>query len=393
LEDRKITRVLTIFGTRPEAIKMAPLVKALEKSPFTESVVCVTAQHREMLDQVLHSFNITPDYDLNIMQQRQTLTGIAIRALEGLEGVMEKAKPDLILVHGDTLTTFIGALIAYFHHIPIGHVEAGLRTYDKYFPFPEEMNRQLTGRLADLHFAPTPLAREHLLTERIPEEKIFVTGNTVIDALAYTVKENYQFIDESLNHLDISKKLITITAHRRENLGAPMMHIANAVRRLVLENEDIEVVWPVHRNPAVQEIVLPRLQDLPRVHMINPLDPDDMHNLMARSYLILTDSGGIQEEAPALKKPVLVLRDVTERPEAIEAGTVLLVGTDEELIVKEATSLLQDEKRYLQMQKAVNPYGDGQACRRIVEAIEYAFCHRDLPPDSFVAITKTDVIR
>jgi len=384
LEIGKKTRVLTIFGTRPEAIKMAPLVKALEKSPFVESLVCVTAQHREMLDQVLHSFEITPDYDLNIMQQRQTLTGVAIRALEGLEGVMEKSKPDLILVHGDTLTTFIGALIAYFHQIPIGHVEAGLRTYDKYFPFPEEMNRQLTGRLADLHFAPTPLAREHLLTERVPDEKIFVTGNTVIDAMAYTIKEEYNFREESLNQLDIGKKLMTVTAHRRENLGTPMLHIANAVRRLVLENEDIEVVWPVHRNPAVQEVVLPRLQDLSRVHLIDPLDPDDMHNLMARSYLILTDSGGIQEEAPALKKPVLVLRDVTERPEAVEAGTVLLVGTDEELIVKEANSLLQDKNRYLQMQQAVNPYGDGQACRRIVEAIEYAFCHRKQAPEPFI---------
>ena len=384
METGKKTRVLTIFGTRPEAIKMAPLVKALEKSPFVESLVCVTAQHREMLDQVLHSFEITPDYDLNIMQQRQTLTGVAIRALEGLEGVMEKSKPDLILVHGDTLTTFIGALIAYFHQIPIGHVEAGLRTYDKYFPFPEEMNRQLTGRLADLHFAPTPLAREHLLTERVPNEKIFVTGNTVIDAMAYTIKEGYKFREQSLNQLDVNKKLMTVTAHRRENLGAPMMHIANAVRNLVLENDDIEVVWPVHRNPAVQEVVLPRLQDLSRVHLIDPLDPDDMHNLMARSYIILTDSGGIQEEAPALKKPVLVLRDVTERPEAVEAGTVLLVGTDEELIVKEANSLLQDTNRYLQMQQAVNPYGDGQACRRIVEAIEYAFCHRKQAPEPFI---------
>lgn len=391
MTEQKKTKVLTIFGTRPEAIKMAPLVKALEKSEHITSLVCVTAQHREMLDQVLLTFDIHPDYDLNIMQQRQTLTGVAIRALEGLEGVMAEAKPDLILVHGDTLTTFIGALIAYFHQVPIGHVEAGLRTYDKYFPFPEEMNRQLTGRLADLHFAPTTLAREHLLTERIPDEKIFVTGNTVIDAMAYTVKQEYTFAEASLNELNFQRKIITVTAHRRENLGAPMKHIADAVRRMVLENPEVEVVWPVHRNPAVQEVVMPRLSDLPQVHLIDPLDPNDMHNLMSRSYMILTDSGGIQEEAPALKKPVLVLRDVTERPEAVEAGTVILVGTDEELIVQESQKLLQDSSHYKRMQMAVNPYGDGQACRRIVEAIEYAFCHREHAPEPFYVATRQDV--
>ena len=382
LEEAKIN-VLTIFGTRPEAIKMAPLVKMIEKSPHLNSIVCVTAQHREMLDQVLQAFAIEPDYDLDIMQQRQTLSGVAIRAIEGLEKVIIDAKPHLILVHGDTLTTFIGALAAYWHQIMIGHVEAGLRTYDKYFPFPEEMNRQLTGRLADLHFSPTPLSREHLLTERIPAEKIFVTGNTVIDALAYTVDQDYIFSQEILNTLKDEPYLITVTAHRRENLGEPMERIASAVKRLAENNPQVKMVWPVHKNPAVMEIAHRKLGNLANVYLIEPLDPSDMHNLMAQSYLILTDSGGIQEEAPALGKPVLVMRDVTERPEAVAAGTVLLVGTDEELIVSKTTELLHDQEAYAQMQRAVNPYGDGQASRRIVEAIEYAFLKRSSPPEPF----------
>jgi len=379
-------KVMSIFGTRPEAVKMAPLIKALEAcQEDIVSQVCVTGQHREMLDQILKTFSITPDFDLNIMQQRQTLTGIAIRVMKGLEPVIASEKPDLVLVHGDTLTSFVAALVAYFHQIPIGHVEAGLRTYDKYFPFPEEMNRQMTGRLADLHFSPTPLARENLLTERIPEERIFVTGNTVIDAMAYTVRDDYHFTVESLNQLGKERRLITVEAHRRENLGEPIQNIANALRRIVLAHEDVELCFPVHLNPAVREIVFPILQDLPRVHLVEPLDVDDMHNLMARSYMILTDSGGIQEEAPALSKPVLVLRDVTERPEAIAAGTVILVGTNENRIVEQTNALLNDETLYHKMKHAVNPYGDGQACRRIVEAILYTFCHREDPPEPFVA--------
>lgn len=384
MQEDSVVRVLTVFGTRPEAIKMAPLVKMIEKSPHLKSLVCVTAQHREMLDQVLETFEIKPDFDLNIMQHRQTLSGIAVRAIEGLEKVIMEAKPDLILVHGDTLTTFIGALTAYFHQITIGHVEAGLRTYDKYFPFPEEMNRQLTGRLADLHFAPTPLSREHLLTERIPDEKIFVTGNTVIDALAYTVKKEYSFRQDILNEIKNDPCIITVTAHRRENLGTPMQRIASAIKRIAQNHPQATICWPVHRNPAVVDIVFPMLQDLANVHLIDPLDPDDMHNLMARSYLILTDSGGIQEEAPALERPVLVMRDVTERPEAVAAGTVILVGTDEDLIVDKTHRLLTDPELYGEMQRAVNPYGDGQASRRIVEAIEYAFLKRNNPPDVFL---------
>lgn len=360
-------RVMSIFGTRPEAIKMGPVVKAIEAAEGMESIVCVTAQHREMLDQVLEVFEIEPDYDLDIMQHRQTLTDITTRAIKGLEGVMMEAKPDVVLVHGDTTTTFAGALAAFYHQIAVGHVEAGLRTYNKYQPFPEEMNRKLTGSLADYHFAPTDTAKKHLLLENVDEKLITVTGNTVIDALSTTIDDGYDFTIDELNHIDYKgKKILTMTAHRRENLGQPLRNICEAVLEIVNKHEDVEVVYAVHLNPAVQEVAKDILGSHERIHLLPPLELKDMHNLMARSYLVLTDSGGLQEEVPSLGKPVLVLREVTERPEGVEAGTLKLVGTNKQLIVDSASELIVDSGSYNRMAQAVNPYGDGKASERIV---------------------------
>lgn len=359
-------KVMTVFGTRPEAIKMAPLVKELKSRKEIECIVCVTAQHRQMLDQVLEVFDIKPDYDLNIMQSGQTLSDITSRALKGLEEVMNKEKPDIVLVHGDTTTTFAGALAAYYTQTDIGHVEAGLRTWNKYSPYPEEMNRQMVGVLADMHFAPTENSKNSLLKEGKKEETIFVTGNTAIDALSTTVKKDYNNkIFEWLGN----DKLILLTAHRRENLGEPMRHMFKAIRRIVDEFDNVKVVYPVHLNPKVREVANEIFGDDDKVKLIEPLEVIDFHNFIAKSHIILTDSGGIQEEAPSLGKPVLVLRDTTERPEGISAGTLKLVGTDEETIYNETKKLLTDNKEYTKMSKASNPYGDGHASERIVDAI------------------------
>lgn len=377
-------KVMTIFGTRPEAIKMAPLVKALEAAPDMESIVTVTAQHRDMLDQVLHVFKITPDYDLNIMSQGQTLYDVTTRALMGLKDVLEQAQPDVVLVHGDTTTTFAGALAAFYQEIPVGHVEAGLRTGNIYSPFPEEMNRKLTGSLATYHFAPTAGSEQNLLKENVDKEHIYVTGNTVIDALQMTVQDGYQFEDDDLNTLDYEgKRIVLVTTHRRENLGEPMRHVYRAIRQLVDDFDDIQVVFPVHKNPKVRQVVQEELGHVDRVSLINPLDYEPFANLMARSYLVLTDSGGIQEEAPSLGKPVLVLRNTTERPEAVVAGTVQLVGTDKDRVYEEAHTLLADEKAYKQMSNAVNPYGDGKATQRILEALRHEFLGTAARPDYF----------
>lgn len=362
-------KIITIFGTRPEAIKMAPLVKELERREEIESKVCVTAQHREMLDQVLELFDIKPDFDLNIMQTRQTLTGITSKVLEGLEEVFENEKPDMILVHGDTTTTFAGGLAAFYQQIKVGHVEAGLRTFNKYFPFPEEMNRKLTGSLADLHFAPTKGSKENLLREGIAESDIYITGNTVIDAMKHTVEENYVFENDELNNIDFNKKVIMITAHRRENWGEGIENICIALNKIVEQNEDVELVYLVHLNPVVKDVVFERLGGNDRIHLLSPLDTKETHNLMNKSFMVMTDSGGLQEEAPHLGKPVLVLRDVTERPEAVEAGTVKLVGTNVDQIVNEANELLKNPEAYSKMSKSINPYGDGIASQRIVDAI------------------------
>ncbi len=363
-------KVMTIFGTRPEAIKMAPLVKELEKTDGIKSVVAVTAQHRQMLDQVLEIFDIKPDYDLNIMKDRQTLVSITTNALTGLDEVMKEEKPDIVLVHGDTSTTFAGALAAFYNMISIGHVEAGLRTFDKYSPFPEEMNRQLTGRMTDMHFSPTVNNKNFLLKESVDEEKIYITGNTVIDALKTTVKEDYEFGDETLKNLDFeNKRVILVTAHRRENLGEPLRNICGAIREIALEYKDVHIVYPVHLNPAVREVANEFLADLDNVDLIEPIDVEDMHNAMSRCYMVMTDSGGLQEEAPALGKPVLVLRTETERPEAVEAGTVKLAGVNKEVILSLAKDLLDNKDSYEKMAKAANPYGDGNASQRIVQAI------------------------
>ncbi|HWL24775.1 MAG TPA: UDP-N-acetylglucosamine 2-epimerase (non-hydrolyzing) [Ureibacillus sp.] len=360
-------KVMTIFGTRPEAIKMAPLVLELQKHTDTiESIVAVTAQHRQMLDQVLETFEITPDYDLNIMKDRQTLIDVTTNALRGLDEVMKEAKPDIVLVHGDTSTTFVGSLAALYNQIAIGHVEAGLRTGNKYSPYPEEMNRQLTGVLADLHFAPTEQSKENLLKENKNPDSIFVTGNTAIDALKTTVRVEYSHpVLERIG----DDRMILLTAHRRENLGEPMRNMFRAIKRLLSEHEDVQVVYPVHLNPAVREVADEVLGNDPRIHLIEPLEVLDFHNFAARSYLILTDSGGVQEEAPSLGKPVLVLRDTTERPEGIKAGTLKLAGTDEETIYSMAKVLLEDPNEYGKMAQASNPYGDGFASQRIVEAL------------------------
>ncbi len=363
-------KVITIFGTRPEAIKMAPLVKELEKKEQIQNKVCVTAQHREMLDQVLDLFNIKPDFDLNIMKTKQSLTGITTRVLEGLEEIFEKEKPDLVLVHGDTTTTFAGALAAFYQKIKVGHVEAGLRTYDKYFPFPEEMNRKLTGSVADMHFAPTVGSKMNLLKESVDEKQIFVTGNTVIDAMEFTVEDNYIFTNDELNKIDYNKnKIIMVTAHRRENWGQGIENICNALKNIVKQNKDVELVYLVHLNPVVKDVVYNILGDTDRIHLLPPLDTKETHNLMNKCYMVMTDSGGLQEEAPHLGKPVLVLRDVTERPEAVDAGTVKLVGTDMDVIINEANKLITDSEKYDEMSRAINPYGDGKASQRIVASI------------------------
>lgn len=384
-------KVMSVFGTRPEAIKMAPLVKVLEASEEIESVVCVTAQHREMLDQVLEIFDLHPQYDLDIMQSRQSLAGITTRALTGLEGIMAEEKPDIVLVHGDTSTTFAGALAAYYNQVKVGHVEAGLRTYDKYQPFPEEMNRRLTGALTDLHFAPTRLAKEHLLKENVGEDGIFITGNTVIDALAHTIEEAYTFHEEVLNSIDFkAKRVIAMTAHRRENLGEPLRNICRAVKRIVEEFPDVEVVYAVHKNPAVQEVAKEILGGYDRIHLTDPLDLKDMHNLMCRSFFVMTDSGGLQEEVPSMGKPVLVLRNVTERPEGVEAGTLKLAGTEEETVYAMAKELLTDKEVYETMAQAKNPFGDGNASKRIRDAILYAFGRTQERPADYWNMEQND---
>ncbi len=381
----KKIKVMSVFGTRPEAIKMAPLVLELNKyKDEIESVVCVTAQHRQMLDQVLEIFDIKPLYDLDIMKDRQTLVGITARVLEGLDNVIKQAKPDIVLVHGDTSTSFVAALAGFYNQTAVGHVEAGLRTYDIYSPFPEEMNRQLTGRIAELHFSPTEQNRKNLLAENISEDNIYITGNTVIDALKTTVKDDYEFENEELKKIDFkSKRVIIVTAHRRENLGKPLYDICSAIKEIVEKYDDVEVVYPVHLNPAVREVAFEILGDMDRVHLIDPIDVAELHNAIGRSFMVMTDSGGIQEEAPALAKPVLVLRKETERPEAVKAGTVKLAGVDGEDIVKMARELLDSPEAYAKMAKAANPYGDGNASKRIAEAILYHFGMRKEKPLDF----------
>lgn len=379
----KPVTVMTIFGTRPEAIKMAPLALELQKRPNIRALCCVTAQHREMLDSVLEIFKLKPDYDLNIMQPRQTLSTITSKCLLGMDDVLNEAKPDLVLVHGDTSTTFAGALAAFYHQIPVGHVEAGLRTYDKWSPFPEEMNRKMVGAIADLHFCPTVANQKNLQRENITQG-VFLTGNTVIDALQTTVVKDFTFAEDILNNLDYeNRKVILVTCHRRENYGQPMTNIMTALRRIADAFPEVELVYPVHLSPVVQEAAHKYLDNHPRIHLIAPLAVDEMHNLMARCHLVMTDSGGLQEEAPALGKPVLVLRKETERPEAVEAGTVKLAGVEEEVIFSMASELLTDPAAYQAMAHAVNPYGDGQACRRIADAIEWHFGLRSEAPDPF----------
>ena len=374
-------RIMSVFGTRPEAIKMCPLVQELASREEIESLCCVTAQHRQMLDSVLEVFRVKPDWDLDIMTPRQTLSTITSKCLIGMDEAIEALKPDMILVHGDTSTTFAGALSAFYHQVPVGHVEAGLRTYDKYSPFPEEMNRKLVSSIADLYFCPTVNNKENLLKEAITEG-LFITGNTVIDALKTTVREDYHFATEELNHLPYGeKKIILVTCHRRENYGDPMKQIMLALRQVAEENPDVELVYPVHLSPVVREAVDTYLRGTERVHLIDPLPADEMHNLMARCYMVMTDSGGLQEEAPALGKPVLVLRRETERPEAVAAGTVKLAGVDRETIVAMANELIRESEAYGAMAHAVNPYGDGNACRRIADAILWHFGRGEKPAD------------
>ncbi len=375
-------KVMTVFGTRPEAIKMAPLIKELEKRDGIQSIVAVTAQHRQMLDQVLSLFDIKPDYDLNIMKPKQTLAQITTRALVGLEEVISEAKPDIVLVHGDTTTTFAGALAAFYCHTMIGHVEAGLRTYDKYSPWPEEMNRRLTGQMTDLHFSPTVSNKNNLLRENVSADKIYITGNTVIDALKTTVRADYKFRDDTLNDVFASGgRVILMTAHRRENLGEPLENICSAVRDVVLSHDDVHLVYPMHMNPVVRSTATSILGGLDRVHLIEPLDVEDMHNAMERCYLVMTDSGGLQEEAPSLGKPVIVLRNETERPEAVEAGTVIMGGVHKADIVHKANMLLNDKQVYDKIAHTANPYGDGNASARIADAILYAFGMGERPED------------
>ncbi len=379
----KKIKVMTVFGTRPEAVKMAPLVMELQSRPEITSICCVTGQHREMLDSMLQVYGITPDYDLDIMEKNQTLSTITCKALSGMEDVLKKEQPDILLVHGDTTTTFSGALAAFYQQVPVGHVEAGLRTWDKYSPFPEEINRSLVGRIAELNFAPTSNNAENLIAEGI-KDGIFITGNTVIDAMKYTVRDDYKFEAEALNSLDFeNKRIITVTCHRRENYGKPLSDIMQALKKIVETFEDVVIVDPVHLSPIVRETVFGTLGELDRVCLIDPLPVDDMHNLMARSYMIITDSGGLQEEAPALGKPVLVVRKETERPEAVKAGTVKLAGVETDVIFDMASELLTSETAYQQMAKAVNPYGDGNASKRIVDAILWHFGVSDKRPENF----------
>ena len=376
-------RIMSVFGTRPEAIKMAPLVKELGSRPDIDSICCVTAQHRQMLDSVLEVFDLKPDWDLDIMTPRQTLSTITSKCLTGMDEAIDQLKPDMILVHGDTSTTFAGALSAFYHQVPVGHVEAGLRTWDKYSPFPEEMNRKLVSAIAELYFCPTVSNKNNLLREGI-SKGLFVTGNTVIDALKTTVREDYRFSTEELNRLPYGKKkIVLVTCHRRENYGEPMKNIMLALRQIAEEHADVELVYPVHLSPVVREAVDAYLRGAPRTHLIDPLPADEMHNLMARAYLVLTDSGGLQEEAPALGKPVLVMRRETERPEAVEAGTVKLSGVSRKDIAEEAHRLLTDPAAYAAMAHAVNPYGDGNACKRIADAIEWHFGRREQPPADY----------
>ena len=360
-------KVMTIFGTRPEAIKMAPLIKELETRKEIKSIVCVTAQHREMLDQVLETFKIKPDYDLNIMKQNQTLSEITANVLKGLEEIIKEVKPNIILVHGDTTTTFAGALAAFYNQVDIGHVEAGLRTYNKYSPYPEEMNRQMVDSMTDMYFAPTLLSKDNLSKENIPENKIYVTGNTVIDAMKTTVTKDYNHSE--LSWIKENEKLILLTAHRRENLGEPMRHIFKGIKKAIDEVPNVKIIYPIHKNPKVREIAQEVFGNSNKIKLIEPLDVFDFHNFINKSYIILTDSGGIQEEAPSLGKPVLVLRDTTERPEGIEAGTLKLVGTNSITIYEETKKLLTNKKEYDKMSKSSNPYGDGFASKRIVDAI------------------------
>ncbi len=376
-------KVMSIFGTRPEANKMCPLVKELESREEIESLVCVTAQHREMLDQMLAAFDVHPRYDLNIMEKQQTLTTITSKAMLGLEQVFQQVKPDIVLVHGDTTTTFAAALAAFYNHVPIGHVEAGLRSFDIQSPYPEEANRRLVGVMADVHFSPTVNNAENLRRENI-QAPIFITGNTAIDALKLTVKEMYTFENSQLQNLDFSaRKVIAITAHRRENYGQPMENIMSAFAHIAKRHPEVQLVYPVHLSPYVQEVAHRHLDGLENVLLIEPLGVLDMHNLMARSYMVMTDSGGLQEEAPALGKPVLVLRRETERPEAVEAGTVRVIGTERDTIIAEAEELLLEGERYHAMAKAVNPYGDGFACRRIVDDLLYFLGEKEQPAANF----------
>lgn len=378
-------KIMSVFGTRPEAIKMAPLVKELAKHPEIESICCLTGQHRQMLDSVMEIFELKGDYDLDIMEKSQTLTTITTKTMLGMDKVIEQAKPDMILVHGDTSTTFAGALAAFYHQIPVGHVEAGLRTWDKYSPFPEEINRTLVGDIAELHFCPNVANRKNLEREAIGG-KMFITGNTAIDAMKYTVQEDYVFQTELLNKLDFeNKRVIVVTCHRRENYGKPMEDIMNAIAQVAQTHTDVEIVYPVHLSPVVRECAAKYLDGKDRIHLIDPIDVQEMHNLMARSYMVMTDSGGLQEEAPAMGKPVLVMRKETERPEAIAAGTAKLAGVEKDVIVSMANELLDDPAVYEKMAKAVNPYGDGEACPRIAQAILWYFGRTEQEPADFTA--------
>ena len=381
----KKIKIMSVFGTRPEAIKMAPLVKELARYEDVESICCLTGQHREMLDSVMEIFQLQGDYDLNIMEKRQTLSTITTKTLLGMDSVIDEAKPDMILVHGDTSTTFAGALSAFYHQVPVGHVEAGLRTWDKYSPFPEEMNRTLVGDIADLHFSPTTANADNLRREAIAGS-IFITGNTAIDAMGYTVRDDYTFNTPLLNELDFAgKRIIVVTCHRRENYGKPMEDIMTAIAKVVELHPDVEVVYPVHLSPVVRECAAKYLAGKERIHLIDPVDVQEMHNLIARCYLVMTDSGGLQEEAPALGKPVLVMRRETERPEAVAAGTAKLAGVEYDQIVALANELLDDPAAYAKMAKAVNPYGDGKACTRIAQAIRWHFGLTDDKPEDFQA--------
>jgi len=377
-------KVMTIFGTRPEAIKMAPLVKKLEETKEIESIVCVTAQHREMLDMVMDLFDIKADFDLNIMKHGQTIADINISILKGLEKVFEASRPDIVLVHGDTSTTFIGALASFYQKIKIGHVEAGLRSGNIYSPYPEEMNRRLTGVLSNFHFAPTESNYKNLINEGVAEDSIFITGNTVIDALLQVIKENYSFEIDLLNKLDYeNKRVIVMTCHRRENWGEPMENIFKAIEEIAKKYRDVEIVYPIHMNPSIRTLANSILAGIDNIHLIEPLDYEPFANLLNKAYLIVTDSGGIQEEAPALGKPILVLREETERPEAVEAGTVRVVGVNQEKIASEIAELLENKESYRKMANAVNPYGDGRACERIVQTLLHKYGYTAEKPQSF----------